>query len=135
MWKRPRRGGHAHRDDIPPVELCDRCGAVFPAGRAVCALVPDSSCAQGRGGRADGLRLLTACGEQHLEELREDYRRRPFVEEELWAAKVTQALSAGPPALTVAEVARRTGLHEPEIHRAVLWHNRRLREAREQPDP
>ncbi|MEU3949744.1 helix-turn-helix domain-containing protein [Streptomyces sp. NPDC029526] len=135
MWKRARRGGRPHRDTVPPVELCDLCAATFPADRAVHCLVPDSSCVQERGGRADGLRLLTACGEGHLEELREDYRRRPFVEEELWAAKVAQVLGTGPRALTVEELARRTGLHEPEIHRAVVWHNRRLREARDHPGP
>ncbi|MFF5025664.1 hypothetical protein ACFY2J_15785 [Streptomyces collinus] len=71
----------------------------------------------------DGLRLVTACGPDHFEVLREVYRSRPYTEEELWAAKITRALTHGPPVLSVAELGCRTGLHEPEIRRAIAWHN------------
>lgn len=75
----------------------------------------------------DGLRLLTACGPEHLESLRAEYKRRPFVDEELWAAKMTRALTSGPPVLTLEQLACRTGLYEPEIRRAMAWRNARPR--------
>ncbi|WP_320781514.1 hypothetical protein [Streptomyces sp. CRN 30] len=125
MWKRRKR---ARRASTSPLELCDLCGAAFPAEAAVSEYVPDSSSAHATRDRYDGLRLLTACREEHLEELRETYRRRPFVQEELWAAKITRALTAGPPALPLTQLARRTGLHAPDIRRAIEWHNRHRRE-------
>lgn len=121
MWKRRKR---ARRAVTSPIELCDLCAATFPAGEAVREYVPDSSSAHATRDWCDGLRLLTACREEHLEELREAYRRRPFVQEELWAAKISRALTAGPPALTLTQLACRTGLHAPEIRRAIAWHNR-----------
>ncbi|GAA2281413.1 hypothetical protein GCM10010145_60370 [Streptomyces ruber] len=125
MWKRRKRARPL------PLELCDLCAATFPADEAVREYVPDSSSAHATRDRYDGLRLLTACREEHLEELRETYRRRPFVEEELWAAKITRALTTGPPALTLTQLGCRTGLHAPEIRRAIAWHNRH-RQTREQ---
>ncbi|MFI9081946.1 hypothetical protein ACIGW8_36840 [Streptomyces sioyaensis] len=35
----------------------------------------------------DGRRFVTACSQEHLAVLRERYRRRPFVVEELWWAR------------------------------------------------
>jgi hypothetical protein len=89
--------------------------------------VPDSSCVHPANDWFDGLRLVTACGQAHFDVVRDEYRLRPFVAEELWAAKITRAMTAGPPVLTLEELGRRTGLHEPQIRRAVAWHNERGR--------
>ncbi|MEU0112601.1 hypothetical protein ABZ137_02450 [Streptomyces bobili] len=133
MWLRRTR---SRRLRVSPVTLCDLCAMVLPADEAVWEYVPDSSAAHPTLDWWDGLRLLTACGEPHLGRLREEYRRRPFVQEELWAAKIGQALAGGSPALTLVQLACRTGLHEPEIRRAIVWHKRRLQEARrKQPEP
>ncbi|MGA5036670.1 hypothetical protein [Streptomyces capoamus] len=105
------------------LDLCDLCGATFPRDDAVRGYVPDSSSVSRRNDWYDGLRLLTACRADHFAELRETYRRRPYTEEVLWAAKITRALTQGPPALSVVDLQCRTGLHEPEIRRAIAWHN------------
>ncbi|MFE2278668.1 hypothetical protein ACFXAE_15750 [Streptomyces sp. NPDC059454] len=124
MWKRRK---HARRSGTLPLELCDLCARTFPAGEAVSGYVPDSSSAHPTDDWCDGLRRVTACGEAHLDAIREMYRRRPFVQEELWAAKITRVLTSGPPALTMERLACRTGLHEPDIRRAIAWHNERRR--------
>ncbi|MEU6807806.1 hypothetical protein ABZ920_02055 [Streptomyces sp. NPDC046831] len=129
MWKRKKS---ARRAAAPRLELCDLCAATFPAGEAVIAHVPDFSAVHPVDERSDGIRLLTACGDAHLAVLRELYRRRPFVQEELWAGKITRALTSGAPALTVEQLACRTGLHEPQLRRAVAWHNRHRRQEREE---
>jgi hypothetical protein len=105
------------------LELCDLCGATFPKDEAVRGHVPDSSSVSARNDWYDGLRLITACGPEHFAVMREIYRRRPFVQEELWAAKITRALTGGASVLTFVELECRTGLHEPEIRRAIAWHN------------
>ncbi|MET8766771.1 hypothetical protein [Streptomyces sp. NPDC004658] len=106
-----------------PLELCDQCGVTFPEDDAVRGYVPDSSSVSRHNDWFDGLRLVTACGTDHFDVLRETYRRRPYTEEELWAAKITRALTEGPPTLSIVELQCRTGLHEPEIRRAIAWHN------------
>ncbi|MEU7058036.1 hypothetical protein [Streptomyces sp. NPDC046197] len=119
-----------------PVELCDLCAVSFPKSEAVCGYVPDSSSAHPTNDWFDGLRLVTACGDVHFRAVQERYRHRPFVAEELWAAKIARALSCGPPVLDVVQLACRTGLHETQIRRGVAWHNERLHEYQEcRPDP
>ncbi|MEU3254868.1 hypothetical protein [Streptomyces sp. NPDC006997] len=129
MWGRRRRKA-ARVSAVSRLELCDLCAAAFPESEAVTGYAPDSSATHPTHDRFDGTRRLTACCEAHLEALRETYRRRPFVEEELWAAKITRALTSGPPVLTLEQLGCRTGLHEPDIRRAVAWHNERLRRCR-----
>ncbi|MFF4761742.1 hypothetical protein [Streptomyces sp. NPDC001292] len=125
MWKRGKRG----RPCEPlPLELCDLCGATFPEDEAVRGYVPDSSCVHPTNDWFDGLRRVTACGAAHFAVVRDEYRRRDFVPEELWAAKIDRALTGGTPVMTLEELGRRTGLHEPEIRRAVAWHNARRRQ-------
>lgn len=85
--------------------------------------MPDSSSVSLRNDWFDGLRLITACGTEHFAVLRTTYERRPFAQEELWAAKVNRVLTSGPPALTFVELECRTGLDETEIRRAIAWHN------------
>ncbi|MER5217945.1 hypothetical protein ABT063_47480 [Streptomyces sp. NPDC002838] len=125
MWKRRKSARPAR---ATRVELCDLCAAVFPASEAVSGCVPDSSSAHATNDWFDGLRRVTACSDAHFDAIRETYRRRPFIEEELWAAKITRVLTSGPPVLTMEQLACRTGLHEPEIRRAVAWHNERRRQ-------
>ncbi|MFV0137800.1 hypothetical protein ACLGIH_32195 [Streptomyces sp. HMX87] len=125
MWKRRRNKRRAQ--EPVPLELCDLCGTTFPADRAVTGYVPDSSAAHPTQDRYDGLRLITACSDPHFDAVREGYRHRPFVEEELWAAKLTRALTIGPSALSMEQLGCRTGLDEPQIRRAITWHNQHLR--------
>ncbi|MFG3104919.1 hypothetical protein ACGFZL_30980 [Streptomyces sp. NPDC048182] len=125
-WKRKVRKGSP--TGAGPVELCDLCAAVFPESLAVRGWVPDSSAVHAGEDRFDGLRLVTACCYDHFDLIGEGYRYRPYVEEELWAAKLTRALTAGPPALSVEQLARRTGLLDAQIRAAIAWHNQRLRE-------
>ncbi|MFH9086509.1 hypothetical protein [Streptomyces sp. NPDC017673] len=118
MWKRRKKRVRAVR-----LELCDLCAATFPEDEAVRGYVPDSSSVSLRNDWFDGLRLITACSTEHFAALRTTYERRPFTQEELWAAKVNRVLTSGPPALTFVELECRTGLDETEIRRAIAWHN------------
>ncbi|MHC3475366.1 hypothetical protein ACYF6T_42810 [Streptomyces sp. 7R007] len=107
------------------LELCDVCALTFPRDEAVSGYVPDSSSVHADNDWFDGLRRITACGDAHFAALQAHYQGRPYVAEELWAAKITRALTSGPPVLTMEQLGCRTGLHEPEIRRAIAWHNAR----------
>ncbi|MGA5126112.1 hypothetical protein ACPCAG_22765 [Streptomyces pseudogriseolus] len=93
----------------------------------MCGHVADSSAVQPDDPLHDGLRRVTACCEAHLEQIRAAYRQRPFVQEELWAGKIGRVLTSGRPVLSLTELACRTGLDEPDIRRAIAWHNERRR--------
>ncbi|MEU7301561.1 hypothetical protein AB0950_29920 [Streptomyces sp. NPDC007189] len=121
MWK--RKSGKTEQSRL---ELCDLCGATFAESEAVRAYVPDSSSVNCDNDWFDGLRLITACGDPHFAVVQDIYRHRPFTHEELWAAKIDRALTTGPPVLTFEELGCRTGLHGPEIRRAIAWHNEHL---------
>ncbi|MEU6476430.1 hypothetical protein ABZ858_05975 [Streptomyces sp. NPDC047017] len=123
MWKRKKRARSA---EPLPLELCDLCARTFPADEAVREYVPDSSAVHPTRDWFDGLRPVTACCEAHLAAVRDRYRLRPFVQEELWAAKIDRALATGTHVLTMVQLGCRTGLHEPEIRRAIAWHNDHL---------
>ncbi|MYR43459.1 hypothetical protein GTW67_15870 [Streptomyces sp. SID5910] len=133
MWNRKRRKGRRTGRAVP-MELCDLCARVFPENEAVRGYVPDSSSAPAAHEWFDGLRLITACCDDHFDVVKDGYQDRPFVEEELWAAKLTRALTTGPPALSMDQLACRTGLHEPQIRRAIAWHNEQMRQ-RQRMDP
>ncbi|MGG8710478.1 hypothetical protein ACQ88U_37790 [Streptomyces lividans] len=67
--------------------VCDVCQQAIAEGRR------NAVCGAGLvGGLAmtwhDGLRLVTACSQEHLDVLRQRYARRPFIEEELWIGKI-----------------------------------------------
>ncbi|MEW2512702.1 hypothetical protein [Streptomyces sp. NPDC046870] len=126
-WKKHKKTAQVRLD------LCDLCAATFTEGEAVRGYVPDSSSASPDNDWFDGLRLITACGEAHFAIVREIYGHRPFTYEELWAAKITRALTCGPPVLGLEELGCRTGLQPEEIGRAIAWHNEHLgsRERRE----
>ncbi|CAL9272208.1 MULTISPECIES: hypothetical protein [Streptomyces] len=127
MWKRKGRKGRRAAKPVP-VELCDLCARVFPEDRSVRGYVPDSSAARVAHEWCDGLRLITACCDEHFDVIKDGYAHRPFVEEELWAAKLTRALTSGPSELSMDQLGCRTGLQEPQIRAAIAWHNERMRE-------
>jgi hypothetical protein len=127
MWKRKGRKGRRTAEPVP-LELCDLCARVFPEGESVSGYVPDSSAAHATDERFDGLRLITACCDDHFDVVKDGYAHRPFVEEELWAAKLTRVLTTGPPALSMEQLGCRTGLLEPQIRAAIAWHNARMRD-------
>ncbi|MFE0320564.1 hypothetical protein [Streptomyces albogriseolus] len=122
-----KRGKHARRSVAAATELCDLCARTFPAQEAVRGHVADSSAVHPDDPLHDGLRRVTACCEAHLELVRAAYRQRPFVQEELWAGKINRVLTSRRPVLALRELACRTGLDEPDIRRAIAWHNERRR--------
>ncbi|MGW8064071.1 hypothetical protein ACVV2G_17805 [Streptomyces ziwulingensis] len=127
MWK--RKGRKSRRTAQPvPVELCDLCARVFPENESVSGYVPDSSAAHAADACLDGLRRIIACCDDHFDVIKDGYAHRPFVTEELWAAKLARALTTGAPALSMDQLGCRTGLEEPQIRAAIAWHNERMRE-------
>ncbi|MCZ4124815.1 hypothetical protein [Streptomyces sp. H39-S7] len=113
-------------------DICDFCGQPIGAqGRL--DLVPDSSAVHARDPDKDGRRLIVVCSPEHLGALRDEYSRRPFVPEELWAGKISRALQGRPGNLIGPEVlAAATGLSVEEIDRAVIWKMERIRRWYEQ---
>ncbi|QZY20036.1 hypothetical protein [Streptomyces decoyicus] len=106
----------------PPVApgVCDLCGMPLPPTTQIYSLVPDSSFIHPNDPDHDGLRRLAACGPDHLSELQQQYRTRPFVKEELWAGKVARALRTQPD-LDEEELADMTGLNYLQIERSLTW--------------
>lgn len=122
-----RSGGTPER-----LDLCDLCGWAVPEDGLLSALVPDSSALHVSDPELDGKRALTACSVDHLAELIEQYRRRPFVQEEQWAGKVCRTLAEydddAPVPLRL--VAALSGLSEEQAQQGVEWHNAKAREWR-----
>ncbi|MDJ0343383.1 hypothetical protein QMK19_19515 [Streptomyces sp. H10-C2] len=116
----------------PFPDICDFCGRRIGA-RGRLALVPDSSAIHARDPGKDGQRLIIVCSPEHLASLEEEYRRRPFVAEELWAGKISRALQGHPEDLLTPEtLSAATGLSQEEIDRAVIWKMERIRRWYEQ---
>ena len=111
-------------------ELCDLCGAIVVEGGEVFDLVPDSSSVFAGRCEFDGWRLVTGCSREHVDMLVEEYRRRPFVEEEQWAARIERALERHGGDLSADHLAEATGLARHEIDRAIAWLNARPRDWR-----
>ena len=120
-------------DEVPP-ELCDLCGTVVSDETELYGLVPDSSAVHAHEAKFDGKRMIVACSPEHLAELREQYRRRPFVDEELWAGKIVRAVRAHP-GISAEELTEETGLAPDRIERAVAWQNAQSLEWREKYGP
>ena len=117
----------ADEADLP--ELCDLCGtAITHEADELYALVPDSSAVHVSDPRADGKRVLTACSIDHLAELVDQYRNRPFQPAELWAGKVCRALEQSHGPVTLSELARAVELSEEQTQSGVDWHNARASE-------
>lgn len=122
--------GDAPGQGVP--ELCDLCGTVISEATELVALVQDSSAVHAHDAAFDGWRLVTACTQEHLRELVEQYRQRPFVEAEQWAGKIMRAV-AGSHGRRVDDddvLCELTGLTVQQIHAGVAWHNDRARAMR-----
>ncbi|MGW3956036.1 hypothetical protein ACWEKM_35185 [Streptomyces sp. NPDC004752] len=85
--------------------------------------MPDSSVVHAHDAKFDGKRFITACSREHLAELVEQYKQRPFVDAELWAGKIGRAIEAHGGRISPEELAEETGLTEGEIELGVLWQN------------
>ncbi|MGY0236745.1 hypothetical protein [Longispora urticae] len=108
--------------------LCDICGRVLAASKARTALVPDSSAVHPTRPHLDGLRPVTACGENHLAAVTAELATRDWADEELWAGQIIRALTAAAPdPLGGDDLARATSLTRDQIERAVTWHNTQIR--------
>jgi hypothetical protein len=106
-------------------ELCDFCGAGMDDDSQVFAVVHDSSFVSVVDPALDGNRLVCACSAEHLTELERSYADRPFVEPELWAAKIRRAVRGTQHSLDpLADrrwVAAMTGLTTEQIGAAMTW--------------
>ncbi|GAA2701683.1 cyclin family protein [Nonomuraea recticatena] len=101
-------------------DRCGWCGTVIPPGTGVHGIATDSWVTDDSDAQDDGQRFLTSCGYEHLVALREHYRRRPFLDEELWAGKIASAFERHD-VLTVEDLERVTGLSREQIQRCVAW--------------
>ncbi|MCZ4118979.1 hypothetical protein [Streptomyces sp. H39-S7] len=90
-------------------------------------VVPDSSVIHAQSPARDGRRLVVACSPEHLAVLRQEYRNRPYVPEELWAGQIDRALALQPQALTRDDLKAAPGLSHLEIQRALAWKRHRDR--------
>ncbi|WP_214317803.1 hypothetical protein [Nonomuraea sediminis] len=68
-----------------------------------------------------GDRLPNACSKEHLAALYDHYRRRPFVQEELWAGRIARALENTTGELTAKDLTDATGLNLEQIERCRAW--------------
>ncbi|MFC5668362.1 hypothetical protein ACFP3U_36055 [Kitasatospora misakiensis] len=128
----PPADGGAGAHDASAYDLCDHCGQVVLGEELLGALVPDSSAVHASDPALDGRRVITACSAEHLAALVDEYRGRPFVPEEQWAAKVCRALADYEEPVPLAVVAALSGLSEHQAQQGVDWHNARAREWRAQ---
>jgi hypothetical protein len=87
------------------------------------ALVPDSSAVHAVDPQLDGKRLVVGCSREHLAELAEQYKCRPFVAAELWAGKITRVLRQHPKEVSEVDLAGETGLTLNQIRRGLRWQN------------
>ncbi|MFE9934343.1 hypothetical protein [Streptomyces sp. NPDC005533] len=101
--------------------VCDLCRRVIPLGDGLCSRVRDSSWADPVDPRYDGRRLIIVCDTGHLAKLQEQFRQRPFVNEELWAAKINRAHLRHQGTLGMNQLAEETGLVLHQIEAAALW--------------
>lgn len=127
----PPTGDRPEREDADTLDLCDQCGRAVDQDDLLSALVPDSSVVDATDPELDGERVLLACSPEHLSALIEEYRRRPFVPEEQWAAKVCRTLLGHDEPVPLDLIAEQSGLSVPEAEAGVEWHNERAREWRE----
>ncbi|MFE3187125.1 hypothetical protein ACFXKR_40765 [Streptomyces violascens] len=101
-------------DEAQP-ELCDRCGAVIDDDSELYAVVRDSSVVHARDPKLDGGRMIVACSREHLRDLREQYRKLPFVDAELWSGKIYRAMDQHP-----------AGMSEEELVHSLVYRCREL---------
>ncbi|UQW99267.1 hypothetical protein [Streptomyces sp. RerS4] len=111
--------GAGDEDEALP-ELCDLCGAVVAGSTELYAVVPESSAVHSVDPRLDGKRMVVGCSREHLAELVEQYKNRPFIDAELWAGKVGVKVGTG----TGRRMDVGRNRADPLAERAVLerWH-------------
>lgn len=109
-------------DEVLP-ELCDLCGTAVSNESEIYALVPDSSAIHAHDPKFDGKRMVVACSREHLAELVEQYKHRPFIDAELWAGKIYRAMEEHPDGISSEALAEETGLDQAQIELGVLWQN------------
>jgi len=113
-------------------ELCDLCGAVVSDSTEWYALVPDSSSIHAVDAKFDGKRMVVGCTKEHLAELVEQYKHRPFIEPQLWAGKIARALDKYGGQISEEDLARETGLAPDQIEAGVTWQSIEFLRWREQ---
>lgn len=89
-----------------------------PAGSGICVIGDE--------------RMVVGCTQEHLKELVEQYKRRPFVDAGPWAGKIGRAMQQHPDGIDEEDLARETGLSPEQIELAVLWQNLEFLRWREQ---
>ncbi|MEU6313802.1 hypothetical protein [Streptomyces sp. NPDC047014] len=104
-------------------ELCDWCGAVVSDSTEWYSVVPDSSAVHSSDPVLDGKRMVVGCSREHLAELVEQYKRRPFVAGELFAGKIARVLEQHPEGLSEEDLVRETGLTAAQIEVGAMWQN------------
>ncbi len=109
----------------PDPTMCDLCGVQLTPATQVFSLVPDSSTIHPYNADLDGMRRLAACSADHLGELQQRYRQRPYIKEELWAGKIARALRLQPD-LNEEELAEVTDLNFLQIERSLTWESERF---------
>lgn len=115
-------------------ELCDVCGAVMTADdEELYVRMPDSLSVHAVDAEFDGKRMIVACSREHLARLVEQYKRRPFVVEELWPGKIGRVRETHPDGISAEVLAEETGLDPDQIERAVAWNNEPFRRRRRGP--
>ncbi|MGW5688994.1 hypothetical protein [Nonomuraea sp. NPDC003754] len=100
---------------------CMWCGTKVADGSELFSVAPDSSMVHASDPTWDGHRVLIACSPEHLAVLQEHYRRRPFVDEELWAGKLARALEGVDCTPPLAELTEATGLSLEQLQRCLAW--------------
>lgn len=101
--------------------LCAHCGLPVTAGQQVFGLVPDTSVLHPTEPDLDGVRQLIACCKEHLNLVRCVYMSRPFVKEELWAAKIARVLRAHPAGVSEEQLTEESGLSIIQIEHTLAW--------------
>ncbi|MFE1775417.1 hypothetical protein [Streptomyces sp. NPDC059008] len=109
----------------PDPTLCGLCGVQLTPATEVFTLVPDSSAVHPYNADLDGMRRLGACSPDHLGELQQHYRQRPYIKEELWAGKIARALRLQPD-LDKEELSEVTDLNFLQIERSLTWESERF---------
>jgi len=101
---------------------CDWCGrSVTPGGET--GTVADSSFAHPHRAEDDGRRPVVACSPDHWHALRDHYGKRPFLDEEVRAAKIARAFHRHSSGLNGSQLAELTGLSDEQVDRLTVWHN------------
>ncbi|MGC5041577.1 hypothetical protein ACPXCS_39295 [Streptomyces sp. DT190] len=68
--------------------------------------------------------MIVACSPEHLDELIAQCKRRPFVEDELWAGKIDRVMQQHPEGISAEALAEEVGLSVTQVGAAVRWRNR-----------